>query len=180
MWQLETPRVWLRPWEEGDDVAFRSLTQDLRVMRFVSNGQPWSDGQTREFVERQRAGFATRGFCLWKLILRESGRLAGMCGLQPLVNTPDVEIGWWLAPDLWGKGIATEAAQCALEYGFRIAHLAEIVSVALPENRASLRVMERLGMSPAGFITHKGFEVTRYTITVAQFTADAGRTRGGN
>ena len=83
MFQLETARVWLRPWEIGDDVPFRRLTQDARVMRYISHGQPWSDEQTHEFVERQRAGFAARGFCLWKLVLRENGKLAGICGLQP-------------------------------------------------------------------------------------------------
>ncbi len=142
-------------------------------MRYVSNGQPWGDAQTHQFVERQRAGFATRAFCLWKLVLRQTGELAGMCGLQPLVDTPDIEIGWWLAPELWGQGIATEAARRALAYGFERAHLAQIVSIALPENRGSIRIMEKLGMKFEGNVNHKGYEVVRYVIRRAEFEATA-------
>lgn len=169
VWQLETGRAWLRPWSAGDDVAFRRLTQDARVMRYISNGQPWSEQQTHEFIERQRAGFATRGYCLWKLVAKETGELAGMCGLQPLANTPDIEIGWWLAPEYWGQGLATEAARCVLGCGFTKFRLDEIVAVALRENRASLRVMEKLGMRDTGNITHRGFEVARYAITRAEY-----------
>ncbi len=175
---LETPRVQLLPWEAGDADAFLRLTQDSRVMRYISNGQLWSDLQTHEFVERQRAGFAARGFCLWKLVHKESGELGGMCGLQPLVNTPDIEIGWWLAPELWGHGIATEAARCALAFGFDQARLPRIVAIALPENRASVRVMEKLGMTFEGMMNHKGYEVARYAISRAEFDSANAHNRG--
>jgi len=171
MWQLETPRVWLRPWEAGDDVGFCRLTQDPLVMRYISYGQPWSEAQTHEFVERQRAGFATRGFCLWKMIIKETKELAGLCGLQPLLNTDDIEVGWWLAPELWGKGIATEAARVPLAFGFTCLNLVRIVAIALPENAASIRVMEKLGMTSQGRMTHKGYEVALYAITRAEYSA---------
>lgn len=178
MWQLETTRVWLQPWEAGDHVPFCRLTQDARVMRYISNGQLWNELQTREFIERQRAGFATRGFCLWKLVHKETSELSGMCGLQPLVNTSDIEIGWWLLPELWGKGIATEAARCALAFGFQQARLPRIVAIALPENRASTRVMEKLGMTFEAMMNHKGYEVARYAIHRAEFDSATGENRG--
>lgn len=159
----------LLPWQSGDEVAFRRLTQDPRVMRYVSNGEPWSDEKTLEFVVRQRQCFATRGFCLWKMVSKETETICGMCGLQPLEETPDIEIGWWLAPELWGQGIATEAARAVLLFGFGSAALARIVAVALPENTASTHIMEKLGMLYTGRVVHQGFEVERFVITRAQY-----------
>jgi len=68
--------------------------------------------------------------------------------------TPCIEIGWRLAFAYWGRGYATEAAQAALEFGFAEADLDEVVSFTVPENRRSVAVMSRLGMSYAGEFDH--------------------------
>ena len=82
--------------------------------------------------------------------LRDSGRLIGYVGLSephflPEVM-PTVEIGWRLDPMAWGRGLATEGARVALAEGFSNPELHEVVSIYQPENAASGRVMERLGM----------------------------------
>jgi RimJ/RimL family protein N-acetyltransferase len=59
---------------------------------------------------------------------------------------PTVEVGWRLDPDYWGRGFATEGGRAALDFGFHVLGLDEIVSICEPENVASSRVMERLGM----------------------------------
>ena len=81
------------------------------------------------------------------MIEKSSGKFAGWCGLWRLKETDEVEVGYALVKDCRGLGYASEAAEAFLTYGFEILNLKEIVAVARPENRASWRVMERLGMT---------------------------------
>lgn len=137
-------------------------------MRYISAGQPWSDEQIHEFVQRQISGFAERGFCFWRLLTKEGGsdgpaeEMIGFCGLQPLPATDEIEIGWWLAPEWWNKGLATESAREAMRDAFQRFGLERIVAVAIPENRASIHVMEKLGMRFERETTHRGFPVVLY------------------
>jgi len=176
--QIETPRMFLQPWESHDWEEFRPITQDPLVLRYVSEGTPWPEKRIIEFVARQRRHFERYGHCFWKILLKANGRLGGFCGLQPLEDFTDdrevvdfksVEIGWWLASDLWGTGLATEAARAALADGFQRVGLARIVALALKENRASLRVMEKLGMQYEKDATHRGYSVVQYAIAKARF-----------
>jgi ribosomal-protein-alanine N-acetyltransferase len=82
-----------------------------------------------------------------------------------------VEIGWWLAPAYWGKGLATEAARHALAYGFEVSHLERIVAIAQAANRDSLRVMEKIGMRFEREAVHKGIRVVLYAINLEAFNA---------
>ena len=162
--RLESTRLLLIPLESADWIAFRPIATDAAVMRYITGGVPWTDEKIIEFVERQRRHYSERGFCLWKMILKADGRLAGFCGLQPLDDLPGVEIGWWLAQDLWGRGLATEAAQMALADGFERVGLERIVAVAIRENGASLRVMKKLGMKYESDTVRRGFAVVLYAI----------------
>ena len=133
-------------------------------MKYISDGQIWPEEKIIGFVERQRRYYNRYGFCLWKLILNSDHRLAGFCGLQPLDDLPGIEIGWWLASDLWGQGLATEAARAVLEDGFNQLGLQRIVAIAFRENRASTRIMSKLGMSYEKDVLHHGFRVAMYSI----------------
>ena len=162
--RLETNRLLFCPWESADWLAFKPIATDPLVMKYISGGEPWPDEKIVEFVDRQIRHFREHGFCLWKLLLRENHQLAGFCGLQQLDDLPDIEIGWWLASDQWGQGLATEAARCALEDGFTRIGLSRIVAVALRENRASIRIMEKLEMRFESEVTHRGFRVDLYSM----------------
>jgi ribosomal-protein-alanine N-acetyltransferase len=86
------------------------------------------------------------GFAPWALIDKVTGKLAGWCGFKYLEDTGEVEIAYGLAKEYWGKGLASEAASAAMEHGFEQLHLDRIVAVVWPENIASIRVLEKLGM----------------------------------
>ena len=92
------------------------------------------------------------GLGVWASVERESGRLAGTLILKPLVEGPEIEVGYHLARWAWGRGFATEGARALLRYGFETVGLDRIVAVVHPDNGASLRVIERLGMNPRGTI----------------------------
>lgn len=163
--KLDTLRLQMLPWHADDWLQLKPIAQDPEVMRHISSGEPWGDQRIRQFVERQVVLYAQRGFCLWRLIDKTSGEMIGFCGLQPLEGTPDVEIGWWLARSRWGQGLATEAAREAMRDGLEQVGLKRIVAIAQPENRASIHVMEKLGMSFERQTTHRGFRVVMYAIS---------------
>ncbi|HXW55094.1 MAG TPA: GNAT family N-acetyltransferase [Candidatus Cybelea sp.] len=162
---LETERLRLLPWGTDDWRELQPIAQDREVMRYISNGQPWTDERIRELVDRQIAGFAQRGFCLWRLLHKAGGQMVGFCGLQPLAGTGEIEIGWWLGRAWWAQGLATEAARATMSDGFSRVGLERIVAIAQPENRASLHVMEKLGMTFESETTHRGFRVVLCAIT---------------
>jgi Acetyltransferases, including N-acetylases of ribosomal proteins len=102
--------------------------------------------------------FDERGFGLMAVELKESGEFVGFVGLSvPQFEAPfmpAVEIGWRLATDYWGKGLATEAAQETLRFGFEEVGLESVVSFTVPANVRSRRVMQRIGMKPEGEFEH--------------------------
>ena len=126
------------------------------------------DPQTREDVDlsivRQQAKWAKHGFGWWSVFERETGELIGAVCLQHLghVETNPLEVGWRLVPSAQGKGFATEAGQAALDFGFDVIGEDYLTAVTDPENKASARVMERLGMSNIGIQTHYEMDCVTY------------------
>ena len=90
------------------------------------------------------------GYAQWRVSERAGDRLVGIAGLQPLDGGPDVELTYALEPSSWGAGYATEAGAAALAYAFADAGLERVVGIAKPENAASVRVLEKLGMRALG------------------------------
>jgi ribosomal-protein-alanine N-acetyltransferase len=162
---LETARLRSATWEPDDWKPFRRLASDPLVVRYIGTGEPWTDGLVQGFVARQIANWREHRFCLWKLLEKETNQLIGICGLQPLAESLEVEIGWWLDPPHWGQGLATEAACRALVYGFEACKLERIVAIAQPANRASIHVMEKIGMSYERPVVHKGVSCVCYAVT---------------
>ena len=119
-----------------------------------------SAAQSDAFFDRIVAHHARHGFGLWAVELQESSNFIGFTGLAvPAWNPrfgPCVEIGWRLAHDSWSHGYATEAARAALDHGFNVLRLDEIVSFTAAINLRSERVMQRLGMrhAPADDFDH--------------------------
>lgn len=162
---LETNRLRFATWKKEDWKEFQKIATDPLVVRYLGTGEPWPEERTREFVDRQCENWGQHGICLWKVLPKDNDTLIGICGLQNLPEGPDVEIGWWLAPAYWGKGLATEAAQNALAYGFDVCKLQRIVAIAQAANRDSLRVMDKIGMWFEREAMHRGIRVVVYAIT---------------
>jgi len=172
---MHTERLLFSPWTEADWLALKPIATDPEVMRYISEGQPWPDDRIQEFVNRQITCLRDHGFCMWRLIERGTDQMIGFCGLQPLAKTPEIEIGWWLARSHWGRGLATEAAHAVLQGGFGRAGLKRIVAVAQPANRASLRVMQKLGIHYERDTQHKGIDVVLYAIDAPTTPVSSGK-----
>jgi ribosomal-protein-alanine N-acetyltransferase len=160
---LETHRLLVRQWEPGDAALLRPIVTDPRVLRFIGKGEPWSDDRIRRFIDGGIEASRTRGWMLWPLVYKETGALIGFAGFNGAF-APEVEIGWWLSPDYWGRGLATEIGRVLLDYGFRTFNFPRLISVAQPANAASIRVMEKLDMRFDRRFTHEGVDVVSYAV----------------
>jgi RimJ/RimL family protein N-acetyltransferase len=145
---LRGPRVLLRPWRPSDLAPFAALNADPEVMEHLP--APLAREESDAMVTRVEAHLATHGFTLWAVEVPDEVPFAGFVGIVvPKFEahfTPCVEIGWRLAREHWGKGYAVEAAAVALRAAFGPLGLREVVSLTVPANVRSRRVMERLGM----------------------------------
>jgi len=166
--RLETARLILCEWQLEDGPEFHAISSDPEVIRYIDRGIPWPEERSRRFVERQVALFGERHYCLWKLLPKPGGPLIGFCGVQPLPDTDEIEIGWWLARAWWGQGLATEAARTALRDAFERAAITRIVAIAQPANAVSIRIMQKLGMRSEGIVDHRGIPVALYAISSKQ------------
>ena len=144
---IETERLALRPWREGDADDFMRVTNTPAVMEYLGGVQE------REYfvgaAERSQAYHAAHGHCFWIVERRSDRAMLGFCGLKTLGIGPaadDIEIGWRLREDAWGKGYAREAAEASLAWGWANLDVDRIVAITVPANVRSWGLMERLGM----------------------------------
>ena len=145
---IETDRLILRLWRSEDADAYFAINQDPKVIEFLPG--PLTMLEVESFIAAMNAQYKQRHYTLWAAEEKTTGQLIGFIGLswmdlKPALE-PTVEIGWRLGSAFWGKGYATEGAKAALQWGFNECKLDEITAIAVPENRRSLRVMEKLGM----------------------------------
>lgn len=163
MEQLLTSRLKMRKWRQEDILPFSKMNSDSQVMEFFP--KVLTEKETHDLVQKFEERFSQQGFGFWALELIENGQFIGFTGLNvPAFQThftPCVEIGWRIAHEYWGKGLAVEAAQKTIEYGFEVCSLKEIVAFTTLLNMKSRRVMEKLGMtySPKDDFEHPLLEV---------------------
>ncbi len=160
---LETDRLILRPLNEKDVDAIFVMRSDPEVMRFIR--EPQDRDESANWVELVSSRWATEqiGFCA--MVEKSSGKFVGWCGLWRLKETGEIEVGYALAKEFWGKGYATESALKFLDYAFEKLKSEKIVAVARPENAASRRVMEKLGMDFVKADTFYDQTLVQYAIT---------------
>jgi RimJ/RimL family protein N-acetyltransferase len=113
--------------------------------------------------------YESHGFGMCAMIWKPTGEMIGSAGLQPLDGTDEIEVGYSMIKEYWGKGIGTEAARAWLNHGFREAGLDRIVAVAQTGNRASMHIMEKLGMTYEKSEVHYGSECAFYAISKEEF-----------
>jgi len=146
---LTTERLLIRPFTLADvDDYHRVLHSDPAVMRYLPGGVTKPRNETAAELQGYIDHGAQHGFGFEALIERATGAFVGDVGLEMLDD--QVAIGYTLGSAFWGKGYATEAARAVLAYGFNVLQLETIIAIAQPENAASLRVLEHLGMTYAG------------------------------
>ena len=154
--EFETERLRLRQWLPQDLAPFAALNADPRVMAYFPALLTRSESD--RMADRCQTLIDERGWGFWAAEFKETQRFIGFVGLhipsEQLPFSPCVEIGWRLAFQYWGQGLATEAATGALHVGFELLGLQEIVSFTAVGNSRSRAVMQRLHMLESGTFEH--------------------------
>ena len=146
--RLETERLVLRDWRADDCDDFHRLHVDPQVMATL--GPLMSREETAALIaDLQARSDRNGGYTYWPVERREDGRVIGFCGLDRGHVAPiegELEIGWRLASDCWGRGYAREAALACLDYAEARFPDERIVAITTRSNAASRGLMQRIGM----------------------------------
>jgi RimJ/RimL family protein N-acetyltransferase len=160
-----SPRLTLRPFEPSDVDALADLGSNPDFMRFSSG--LWSREQTAALLEHRILAPARNGKpSQFAVIDAETKRLIGYCGffLQEVEGVEEIEIGYRLHPEYWGRGLATEAARAVRDHAFADLGLDRVISLIHPDNVASRRVAEKNGMRLEKETVFRGFPTQVFSI----------------
>ena len=150
---LETERLRLRRLTAADAPFMQELLNDPDFMRFVGDRGVRTDDEARAYVRnRIERSYDALGFGLYLVERKADGARAGICGLVKRDGLEDVDLGFALLPPFRGLGIASESAAAVVAHARRDAGLRRLVAITDPDNRDSIRVLERLGFAFAGMI----------------------------
>jgi [ribosomal protein S5]-alanine N-acetyltransferase len=161
---LETQRLILREFVAEDTDALARVLSDPEAMRYYP--MSFDRKAVEEWMARNQRRCATDGHGLWAMDLKSSGEMIGDCGitLQEVEGESLPEIGYHLRRDMWGRGLASEAAPACRDYGFQQLGLDSMISLIRPENMPSWRVAERIGMKVWKETTRNGLRHLVYRI----------------
>jgi [ribosomal protein S5]-alanine N-acetyltransferase len=170
--RLHADRVAERHWSE-----LLKLWSDAQVMAMVG-GVP-TEERCRENLTSMHEHWIQFGFGRWAWLDRNSEHFVGLAGFRCMTvnGWPEVTIGYLLKPEFWGRGLATEMAESLLGLAFERLGMESIVAWAGPENSASRRVMEKIGMKYNRDGTYENLTHVLYEITRNEWSA--ARQRGG-
>ncbi len=143
---LDTPRLLIRPLEATDIAVLTAIWADAEVTRYM--GGPRDAERVRRVLEEELQAGAHDPIRFWPVIEKASGRVVGDCGLtrKDVDGQAEIELVYVFAADAWGKGYATEAASVLRDYAFGQLGLLRLIALIDPENGASARVAEKVGM----------------------------------
>ena len=162
--RVETDRLVLRRYRESDLDDLHAMFSDPEHMRWYP--EPFAREATQEWLDRQIARYRDRGFGLWIVEDLRTGEFLGTAGPAPMLveGVDHVEIGWHTRPGRKGQGIAPEAGAAARDWAFANLDVDHLISLVRPENTASGRVAEKIGMHVDREVDHKGLQHFVYWI----------------
>jgi ribosomal-protein-alanine N-acetyltransferase len=171
---LETERLVLRNWLQSDVNSYMILAKDVGYNCFSRPGHflVHTTEEAKQKIQDRIILFNERKLGKFPIFLRETREFIGTCGLEPfeLAGKPEVELGYRLCLKHWGQGYATESAVAALRYGFGDLNLIKIMAFALPQNSASLRILEKLGFQYLYDFVHVELPHRLYEMPRGRFT----------
>lgn len=155
---IETPRLVLREFSMDDAPSLFELNSDHEVLKYTGDKPFATINDAIQFVLNYDQ-YIKYGIGRWAVVLKEDNSFIGWCGLKFVEELNEINLGYRILKKHWNKGYVTEAARASLEYGFKTLNLKCIVGRAMKENKASIRVFEKIGMQywkDYEFIEHPG------------------------
>ena len=143
---FETKHLRLRAFALEDAEPLHQILAVKDMLRYFPSPEPPDLERVQRLVTRQIAHWEEHGYGWWAVEDLQTQQLVGWNGLQYLPETDEIEIGYLHAQAYWGKGLATEGAQVGIDFGFNQLLIPTIIGIVHPENIASQRVLEKIGL----------------------------------
>ena len=173
-----TAHLVLRAFAPEDVDRLHRVMSGHQVLRYFPNPDPPARDQIERLIQFQLSHWKQHGYGWWAVcaadLAADSGAdsenphqnppLIGWAGLQYLPETDEIEVGYLLSRDHWGRGLATEAARTSVQFGFEDLGIETIVGIVHPENIASQRVLEKAGLAYVERAHYFGMDVYRYLV----------------
>jgi len=143
---IETDRLLLREITHDDIEDLLTLHSNPEVQKYTGEPVVESLAEIEKAIDGRIKHYKKFGFGRWATFLKKDMQFVGWAGLLYLPEFDEIDLGYRFLPEYWGLGIATEASHAILKYGFNTLHLKKIIAIAMKEHKASIRVMEKIGM----------------------------------
>lgn len=151
---IESKNIGFSIWKEGDLHLAESLWGNKDVTRYISANGEFSEKEIKEKLDKEINNQKEYGIQYWPIFLKDTNEFIGCCGLRPYqLENQIYEIGFHLIPKFWGKGLAMEAAQIVINYGFSVLKANDLFAGHNPNNQNSSKILNRLGF----YYTHDEF-----------------------
>jgi RimJ/RimL family protein N-acetyltransferase len=146
--RIRTERLILRPFTMDDVEPSFVMNLDPEVSRYTGDGGVVSKNEVERRIREQVIGdYAKYGYGRLAVERKDQPGFIGFCGLKYLPDLEEVDLGYRFIREHWGSGLATEAASACMEFGFGRLKLDRIIGMVLPDNKASIRVLQKLNFS---------------------------------
>jgi len=169
-----TERLLLRRFQAEDRTSHGRLFATPEQTAFLGGGPVPPDQvnlRASLLIDHYRNHWQQFGFGPWAVVDRANGELIGQCGLRHAPESDEIELLYAIDRPAWGRGFATEAARAALAYGFGTMGLARVVGFVHPDNLASQRVLEKVGMRREDWVMLYDSRIDRYAVSRHEFFA---------
>jgi [ribosomal protein S5]-alanine N-acetyltransferase len=155
---LETERLRLRAHVAADVDSLQAVLGDPVAMEFYPAA--FDRRGVEEWIRKNHERYVHHGYGKWAMVMKTTGELCGSCGLvlQEVEGRSQIEVGYNVRRDLWGRGYATEAARASIEYAFGKLGADRVIAMIRPENLRSVRVAEKNGMICEKVIFWRGYD----------------------
>ena len=164
MTTLTTERLTLRPFRADDaQEHYDCLVSRPEAMRFLPGGVPGTPADSERITTFFAEHWERRGYGVWA-VCDATGAMLGQCGLNDVAQRDCVEVLYAFAPEHWGHGYATESGEAAVRYGFETVGLPALCGYVVAKNTASVRVLEKLGMTRQGPLEIFGLMADEYRL----------------
>ncbi len=162
---LETARLTLRQFTEEDAELIWKLNKDAEVTRYTHDPVKDLDHAREVLLQHILPQYALYNYGRWAIHLKSDHSFIGWCGLKFRPERMETDLGYRLMKPYWGKGYVTEAASACIRFGFESIHIQQIIALSEPANIASVRVLEKCGMTRVGVDAVDGYPVYSYAIS---------------
>ncbi|MFK5889339.1 MAG: GNAT family N-acetyltransferase [Flavobacteriaceae bacterium] len=144
---IETERTFMRPFTEDDTQAVFDFGSNKEVQKHTGDKLLESIDQAKNTIRNVWfADYKKYGYGRWAVVHKKDNKVIGFAGLKYLPEFRKTDIGYRFLPQYWGQGIATEVSLPIIKYGFEKLGLKEIIGIADPVNKGSIKVLQKIGL----------------------------------